>query len=303
MWLSLAVLGLTPRGWIETLASVLSGLSIRFLPLRRDVLNQNLDIAFGPQPPEVRRDLLREIYRHSLAMIFECARFHRMTREELTESVQCDEAERRRLEAVVHAPSGSMMFTGHYGNWEIGAAWVAVTLDRTIGVIYKPMHNTLIDDLLLRQRGMFGLRLFSTHKRMQRDMIDWLRHGRPVGVLPDQDARRKGEFLPFFGQDASTVTGIARLAQRMNLPTAFCFCQRIAPGRFRLRTFFPEPVDPALDRDEAGRMFMASYHRALEEIIREDPAQYFWWHRRWKTRPPHRRPEGPVNSAHSTSGE
>lgn len=120
-----------------------------------------------------------------------------------------------------------------------------------------------------------------------------LRAGRIVAFVADQDARGSGVFVPFFGRPASTHRGPALLALRAGSPLFLGYGIRLAPGRF-LGHLERVEVDRGGEIDVAVDRLTAAFTAKLEEAIRRAPDQYFWHHRRWKTRPReelrHRRP-------------
>jgi KDO2-lipid IV(A) lauroyltransferase len=246
---------------------------------------QNLETALGPMPPPRRRELLRAIHRNAALLFLECARLSRLDSRRMAEAVECDALTRALCDDVACGRRRPIMATAHIGNWEWGAAWFASALGRPFGVVYKPLHNPTMDRWLHAQRERMGFRLFSTRADSQRELVKWLRSGQVAGILSDQDAGRGGTFLPFFGRPASTAIGLGRLAASLKREIFFIVCERVAPGRFRMHLEPLAPPPEGLDRDEAARRWMLAYHEALEARIRRAPDQYFWWHRRWKTRP------------------
>jgi KDO2-lipid IV(A) lauroyltransferase len=121
-----------------------------------------------------------------------------------------------------------------------------------------------------------------TKRRALPDIVDALRSGRIVGILLDQNAsRREGVFVPFFGVPASTSKGMALIALRTGAPVLPVFIRRRPDGRHVVDAGPPVPV-PA-DGDVVA--FTRAFNEAIEAAIRRAPEQWFWLHRRWKTRP------------------
>ncbi|MDH3224235.1 MAG: lysophospholipid acyltransferase family protein, partial [Gemmatimonadota bacterium] len=108
-----------------------------------------------------------------------------------------------------------------------------------------------------------------------------------VGILGDQDARKAGIFVDFFGRPASTARGPAVLSLRAGAPLVLAVAIREEGAKPRYSVYF-EPLDQPrtgnLDRDVAT--LTQAYTHRLEAFIRRYPEQYFWLHRRWKTPPP-----------------
>jgi KDO2-lipid IV(A) lauroyltransferase len=113
-----------------------------------------------------------------------------------------------------------------------------------------------------------------------------LRAGGCVAMLGDQDARRDGVFVPFFGRPASTPAGPAWLSLATGAPLVFGTCLRGPDGRYEARLFPPlYPEGDAGDMD-AVRALTARHTAMLEAEIRQRPESWFWLHKRWKTKPP-----------------
>ena len=105
-------------------------------------------------------------------------------------------------------------------------------------------------------------------------------------MLADQDARRDGVFVPFFGTPASTATGPAWLSLATGAPIVFCTITRAPDGRFEM--CFRQAIVPQGEASDAAvvRTLTARHTAMLEAVVRERPEQWFWLHKRWKTSPP-----------------
>jgi KDO2-lipid IV(A) lauroyltransferase len=180
---------------------------------------------------------------------------------------------------------GVILVTGHYGNWEIAAGAVA-SRDVDIGAIVRRQGNRLVDERLQHLRRKLGVETIYQGQAPAR-VPRLLRSNGVVGIVGDQDARRSGIFVPFFGRLASTHRGPALFALRLNAPVFSCIARRL-PGndvRYEVigeRVEFERTGD--LDRDV--KALTTELARRLEREIRKAPEQYFWFHKRWKTRPP-----------------
>jgi Kdo2-lipid IVA lauroyltransferase/acyltransferase len=153
-----------------------------------------------------------------------------------------------------------------------------------VATIYSPQKNKAFDDLLRYGRERFGpVRLFTRDDGIK-PILRALRDGLPYFMLPDMDFGEKdATFVPFFGIPAATLTALGRLSAATGakvIPVVATFLPNYEGYRV---TFYPAWEDyPGGDMIEATRRMNAF----IEERVREHPAEYFWTHKRFKTRPP-----------------
>ena len=133
-----------------------------------------------------------------------------------------------RLETALAAGRGAILATGHFGNWEIGAAAVAAR-GVPMAAVVRRQGNPLFDARLDALRRSLGVETISQHDA-PRLVPRLLRRGGVVGLVSDQDARRAGVFVPFFGRAASTHRGPALFSLRLGAPVFACTAARL-PGR------------------------------------------------------------------------
>jgi KDO2-lipid IV(A) lauroyltransferase len=194
------------------------------------------------------------------------------------------------LELLLKRNQGLIMLTGHYGNWEI-LGYVLATLGFPTTSIARPLDNPYISDWVFGVRERTGQRIIAK-KGATSEVVDVLdRHG-VVGFIADQNAGSKGLFVDFFGRKASTYKSIGLLAMQYDVPVIVGYARRTdEPFHFRCGAetiIFP---DEWKSQDDPLRYITQRYTSAIEEMVRKDPAQYLWVHRRWKTRPKGEEPE------------
>lgn len=272
---------------IDLLGRTLCGLHSTVLPIRRQMILDNLACALPELDPAERRDIAGRAVYHITMFLAEVAKLDRDGLEGADIRLQLDATTERHLRHVTEHKTRLILATGHFGNWELLGIWMARQTGG-LAVVYKPMHNQLVNSLLQGMRARWGETLISTRDRSTMAIITALRRGKPVAILADQDARNGGEFIPFFNRPASTALGMGTLVSRLKLNLVFCFAIRESPGRFRIILKAPLEANPEIGTHDDACRIMCQYHAALEEVIREHPEQYFWWHNRWKTQPPAR---------------
>jgi KDO2-lipid IV(A) lauroyltransferase len=263
----------TARGVGAALGSTMGRLG-----LRRNVARANLALAFPERTQAEREAILEQHYVELGRIAAEYGRLPELARAADGEVLASVEG----LEPIrALAGRGAFAVSGHLGNFELGAAWLSRV--NPVDFLVKPLSNRAVDARISRLRRDAGVGLVSTHGGVK-EVFKALKAGRWVAIAADQDAGRHGVFVPFFGRLASTAEGVARLALQTGAPVFVATISRRPDGRHRL--VFEPPRFPSGPADETSVTELTAWHTALlEHRIREAPEQYFWLHRRWKTRP------------------
>lgn len=183
------------------------------------------------------------------------------------------------LEEALDAGQGVLFLAPHFGAWEMLGLSVSTVLGATL---YKPGSDEAIDEVLIDRRQRFGANLVPAGRRGLKALMDQLKTGRAVGVLPDQEPRTgDGRFAPFFGTPALTGVLVSRLIQRTGARAVFAGCLRKPGGRFEVCIV---PAEEALYSSDLDRS-LAALNRGVEAVVKLDPAQYLWAYKRFRARP------------------
>jgi KDO2-lipid IV(A) lauroyltransferase len=182
------------------------------------------------------------------------------------------------------APRGAIMVTPHFGNYEL-LGYTIARLGLPLVAVMRPLDNPLLNAHLLDARQASGLTLLYKKGATSR-AGDVLAAGGALCFIADQDAGRKGIFADFFGRPASWYKSIGLLAMQYRVPIIAGAAARQGRGfHYRIaveRIIQPEEWDAQAD---PLQWITDTYAAALERIIRANPEQYLWVHRRWKSRP------------------
>jgi KDO2-lipid IV(A) lauroyltransferase len=246
------------------------------------VVELNLELAFPGQSPEWRDQVAAASYSHLGREAVATLRMAWMTPQEIVARTRIDGFEA--FQGALAEGSGVILATGHLGNWEVGAACLAARGVPVDGVT-KAMSNERFGQALADTRERLGYRNVDVSDA-PRTVPRSLKEGRMVALLGDQNIRKGGVFVPFFGSPAATARGVATFALRTGAPV-FLGVAVHEPGRpHRYRGILERiPVEPTGDTEEDIRRITAAHTAALERLVREYPEQYFWQHKRWHTRP------------------
>ena len=186
-----------------------------------------------------------------------------------------------RVRALQAAGRPVMLLAPHFVGLDAGG--VAVTMRFDIVSIYAEQSDPVFDRLLLAGRSRFGDQQLFSRADGPRATVKAMKAGRPFYYLPDMDFRTKDAiFAPFFGVPAWTITGLSRLSRLAGAVVVPCVT-RMLPGSAGYRVEFGEPWEDFPTEDaEADTRRMNAW---LEAVVRTMPEQYYWVHRRFKTRP------------------
>ena len=251
--------------------------------VRTRVCLENLERAFpGAERAAERARCARQAYEHLGMLAVEFLRLPRLRPQGRRDLLEIHGIEH--LHAALGAGRGAVVATAHYGNWEVLAAGAAAH-GLPVTVVVQRLRNRRVDRFVLAVRTAMGERCIDRGMNL-RQVRSELAANRLVAFLCDQDARRAGVFVPFFGIPASTPKGAVQMALRLGVPVIPLFSQRLPDGRHRMVVHPPLEVRRDLAEDEAVRQTLWQFHGLLEAAIAAAPGQYLWLHRRWKTAPP-----------------
>ncbi len=176
---------------------------------------------------------------------------------------------------------GMILAVGHYGNWEV--AGQLISMKKPIVGIARPMNNPYSEALMQKRRTKNRLRMVPKHDADFSRFFRAIRGGEALAVMIDQRApERQGVMIDFFNQPASTHKAIALLHLMTKAPLMFGYCRRTGPMRYEMRASGPVWFEKTGDRDADVQKILDWLTKELEDVIRRDPTQYLWFHRRWK---------------------
>jgi Kdo2-lipid IVA lauroyltransferase/acyltransferase len=283
VWLLVKFLGALPRPVSRAVAITLAQL-IRLVHARlRRVGMRNLEIAFPDKSPAERRRIIRGVFTSLGRLLAEVCLFPSYTTQNVAQVAVYDGFEN--FESAQRRGKGVLFLTGHFGGWEIGS-FVHSLHGHPLRIVIRELDNPYLNKLVDRYRTLHGNQTFGKQE-FARGLLAAMRAGETVGVLMDTNMTPpQGVFVPFFGVDACTASGIARVAQRTDAAVvpALTIWDHVI-GKYRIH------FDPALTlvrtgNDDADAVAnTALFTRVIEEYARKYPEQWLWVHRRWKTRP------------------
>jgi KDO2-lipid IV(A) lauroyltransferase len=260
---------------------MLGWLTLRLLRSRAHIVRVNLDRCFPDRTPEERDAMARRHFR-LLAQSFVdrgLCWFGARTRIMDTVALHGEQL----LQDLLDQQRPILMFAPHFIALDAAATRLTLFLKES-ATLYTKQSDADVDEIVRLGRGRFNeVHLVSRHAGV-RGLIRHLRKGTPVYYLPDMDFGRQGSaFIPFFGVPAATLLSAAQIAKAWGA-VVVPIISRLDPDTGRYRVDIGPAVDnfPGNDTPEAAT---ARLNALIEQEVRRDPAQYYWVHRRFKTRP------------------
>jgi KDO2-lipid IV(A) lauroyltransferase len=237
--------------------------------------------------PEVSDKDLRRIaiatFAHMGQLITDSAYFSRVLRMPTDRIAVYEGVEH--LHAAAADGRGILVFSGHFGHWEL-IALLQHRLGYPMAMVASSLSNPLFNRLLVDLREQCGNRVIPK-RNAARPILRTLRDGQAVAILIDQNVRGEGGiFVEFFGMTASTTPALATLSLKSGAPIVPVFSYPLPDGRLLIR--YRKPIRPVRNGTLPEDIHALTTHctRLLEEEIRARPELWLWMHNRWRTRPP-----------------
>ena len=276
-----ALLTSLPWPWLRALADAMAWLWRRLDARESQVARCNLRLAYPELLPSQRAELHRRVLRTTARQALETLRF--WTHPAADNLLQLRERHGEALyDAALASGKGVIMVAPHFGNWELLNQWLSSR--GPIAIVYAPPDSPVGDAFLLRARSADNIRQVRAEGPAVRQLWKVLKGGGAVGILPDQQPKLgDGEFAPFFGVQALTMTLVSRLAERTRATVLFAWCERSSADlEFALHV----QAAPAGIADADPLLAATALNGMVERIARRDPAQYQWTYKRYGARPP-----------------
>jgi len=263
------------------------------LPSRRRLAAQTIAERLG-LPGDEAEALARASFVHTARSFLEIFCLDRVDARFMSERLTIRDPEIFRSWRESERPG--VVATAHLGAWELmGGIAGRLIQDRPKMVVVRRPKDLALHRTMLRLRSRADLEIVE-HRNAAFKVLKGLRRGGMAAFLVDHNAsREEAVFLPFLGRTAAVNAGPALLAVRAKALVwpAFLLREEGRPARYILR--MEPPLDTAaLDGERQERIAAAAgfYTRAVERAVRACPAQWFWMHKRWKTRPSEEGAEG-----------
>ena len=274
-----ALLRLLPMEVVCVIGACMGQLACFLMPRRRGIVMRNLRIVYGSRLSlnEIRT-LTHKTFRHLGSNLIASIPASIISNEELKQRVEIAGVEN--LIEALNQDKGCILLMAHMGNWEILTQLkILVPEIQSLGSLYRPLDNSLLDRLVKRRRQSKGASLYSREDGFAKP-ITHLKEGGTLGCIADQNAGKHGMALPFFGK-LSSMTNLPALLHRKTkapiIPLSMC---TVSPGKWKV--IFKPAINISEQAKKDTYQVTIQCAHAYEKIMSESPADVLWMHNYWR---------------------
>ncbi|MFM2336960.1 MAG: hypothetical protein RL115_153 [Bacteroidota bacterium] len=273
LWL----LSILPFRVLYIISDAIYGIVFYVFKYRRDVVFKNLAIAFPEKTVEERYKIAKQFYHNLIDTFIETIKFITISKKQILQRSSADFTVINELLSKGH---NVHIMAGHQFNWEYGNLQCSLHLSVPFIGIYMPIANKHLDRIFYKFRKQFGTVLIPATDYKKNVFHPAFASQHTVGIAADQNPGdpHNAYWMHFFSKPAPFVTGPARGAVKKNTAIVMVRMKKIKRGHYYFNATLVEEFAGGL----TPAALTLRYKNALEQIIREDPANYLWSHRRWK---------------------
>ncbi len=268
-----------PRNVALALGSGLGQFAWLILKRDKERIDKNLHIAYGTRfSAEERNEIGKQFFVNTGKNIVDIARFKKHLRTELLPLVEV--VGKENLDAAFAKGKGLIGVTGHLGNFELLAAYIAST-GHPIAVIGRELYDKRIDAVIVANRRLAGLTQFYTTDSPKK-ILAWLKNNGGLGILIDTDSDKvRSISVPLFGHPNNTPVGQSVFGLRTGTALLPMCCVRIADERYRVIIQPPVLIPDGDDFNANVFTITKACLHELEKMIDTYRDQWIWLHNRW----------------------
>ena len=241
----------------------------------------NLHSSFAEKSPKEIRDIACSCFRNMGKNIVEVLCFPRLSLHTINQLVSVEGHEA--LESALAKQRGVILLTGHFGNWEMMGASLALN-GHPLMVIARRLRSARIDALLCEHRRHVGMEILFRGDSM-RQGLRFLKRNGILAILADVDTATPGVFVDFLGREAYTPYGPVAIALKTGAALVPMFIVRLSDNSHRVTIHKPMELSSTGNWEADLLANTQRFTSLIESYVRRFPEQWIWMHPRWKTRP------------------
>ncbi len=275
----LKLIGCLPLSFARALGAAVGWLGYRFSVRSVRVTRENIDICLSHLAEDERRRITYQSVLETGKLAAEVCVVWARNGEWIRQHILAYEANEL-AQSYLDEGKGLLVLAPHIGNWEVLGFHLASLGPNTN--LYQPPKLSALDPIVRQSRQRFGATLAAADRKGLAQVLKTLKEGGISGVLPDQTPRETnaGQFVPFFGEPAFTMTLVQKLIQKTGCKVVFAFARRVPKG---FEIVFQAPPEAIYSDDKIAAL--TALNQGVEACVLDVPAQYQWEYKRFKKRP------------------
>ncbi len=244
-----------------------------FTRKRVKIAYANLRASFPEKSPFEKFAIIKKTYENIGMNVVEMLRFPLIDNNYFNKYIEVEGKEN--IECALDKKQGLILLTGHFGNWELASVCLCM-MGYPLLVLARDQKPKVLYKIVNRFRESKGCKVIRKGI-LVREIIKGLRENKAIGILADQDAGKKGEFVEFFGRLCSWHTGAFQISEKTGCSILPIFIIR-ERGPYHKLFILPE-IERKTEADS-----LKKFVKVFEQFIRKNPQQWLWMHKRWKTK-------------------
>lgn len=274
--------GLFPIKFNIAISKCILKLLYPLIKSRRRVAKKNLRIAFPDKSDAELNRLVYASFENLIITFTEIFNISNMSEKQIKEYVQFENGEM--LQKLYDDGRGLILLSAHYGNWEFMAMAGAYHLNLDMLIPVKLLKNWFVDRIINKNRTACGNKVINMDKAAF-EMLKQLKSGKAIALLADQSAHENSDiYVSMFGKPTLTYKAPAELALKYNIPLTFNYCERQGDGKYIIKSELVKSEDLEFTKEGVAELTQR-HSNMLEAVLRRNPAQWVWAHKRWKHSP------------------
>ncbi len=279
IYILLWIFSLLPLKILYILSDVLYFFVYYIFRYRKEVVNNNLINAFPEKGSEEIKLITRKYFHHLCDLIMEVFKLIHLRDKDLRKRIKFENIEI--LDEYFKNGKSIIAVSGHYCNWEWGAAALPLASKHECWAAFKPLSNQHFNVLLNKMRTQYGLNLYTMKETVRSILKNQQNDKITMNLLVSDQIPARGEihyWTSFLNQDTAYFLGSERIAKKTGFAVVYVAMLKVKRGKYTIKfiPIFDKPEDTDIYEITNKHVSM------LEDYIKEIPQYWLWSHKRWK---------------------
>ena len=275
------LLRVLPRGFRRKVISLLASLAYSVSRKHQEIIDYNLDLAYNHTlDQEEKRKIGKAAFENLVDTVFGIMERDGASPQKVLENVSFKGEEIVRN--YQEEGKNFILVTGHYGNWELLSQSIALKFDLALVGVGRKLDSAVMDRVLKENREQFNVEMVYK-KGALKGCIDAIRAKKTVGILTDQHIRKNQSIdVTFFGHRATHTPLASILSRKFGLDMIPAYIHTEDYGHYTVTIYEPIKTRKTENQEEDLAILTQAQADRMEQVIRQDPRQWFWMHDRWR---------------------